>query len=132
MPRRTHVAIVCPEIVPALLRGEKRIETRFYRSRRSPFGRIAVGDVVHFKRTGGGLVGSTEVTSVKEVGNLTARRLDQLQRRYSRRVQAPATYWAQKRRCRYGVLIGLGSLVRPPPDLAVPRQFGTGWLVLGD
>jgi hypothetical protein len=116
--------------VPALPHGEKRIETRFYRSRRSPYGQIEVGDSVHFKRSGGGLVGSTEVTSVKEVGNLSTRKFDWLQRRYGQRVQAPATYWTQKRRCRYGVLIGLGSLVQPPANLAVPRQFGTAWLVL--
>jgi len=130
MPRRTHVAIVRPELVPALLHGEKRIETRFYRSRRSPYGQIAVGDIVHFKRTGGGLFGSTQVTSAKEVGNLTTREFDQLQQRYARRVRASAAYWRQKRRSRYGVLIGLGALVQPPANLAVPRQFGTAWLVL--
>jgi hypothetical protein len=128
--RRTHVAIVAGGVAEALQRGVKRIETRFYRQRRLPFGRISTGDTVHFKRCGGNVFASAQVLSVKEVSGLTPAAVDRLRRTYRVAVCASAGYWFARRRARYGVLIWLGPLRRPTIGVRVPRQYGSGWLVL--
>ena len=50
---RTHVALVRPEYAEAILNGRKRVESRLSRMRCEPFGRVAPGDRVFFKETGG-------------------------------------------------------------------------------
>jgi hypothetical protein len=129
---RSHVAIVRPAIARALLQGVKRVETRFYRHRRPPCGQIVRGDVVHFKLSGGGFIGSAQVALVKEVVALTPAAIDRLRRAYGRAVHAPPAYWSGRRRARYGVFIWLGPLVASPATLVIPRQYGSGWIVLGE
>jgi hypothetical protein len=123
---REHVAIVSAWAAAALVRGSKRLETRFCRQRRAPYARIQAGDTVHFKLCGGSVLGSAHVVAVEELGELTRNRIDRLRRRYAEAVCAPAVYWSARRRCRYGVLIWLGPLDAPPRRLLVPRQYGGG------
>jgi hypothetical protein len=78
------------------------------------------------------LLASAQVSAIKEFAQLTPSQVDRLRRAHARRVAAPAGYWTARRGCRYGVLIWLGPLAAPPVGLAVPRQFGRGWLVLGE
>ncbi len=132
MSRRAHLAVVWAEVVPLLVRGVKRIETRFYHTRRPPLGQIAPGDLIHFKQSGAGPVGTAQVADVKEFTALTPAAMDRLRRRFGRQIQAPPAYWALKRRCRYGVLIWLSPLKPPAPALALPRQHGAGWVVLSE
>ncbi len=130
MPRRAHLAVVRAEVVPLLLRGQKTIETRFYHTRRPPLGQIAPGESVHFKQSGAGHIGVSQVVAVKEFAALTPAAMDRLRRRFGRQIAASPTYWALKRRCRYGVLIWLSPLEPPADNLTLPRQHGTGWVVL--
>lgn len=125
-----HLAILRRDLAGALLSGRKRIETRFYRHRRLPLGRIHAGDIVHFKVSGGEVVGSARVAFVREFMSLTPTRVDRLRRLFQDQVCAPARYWAARRRCRYGVLIGIGPVGAPALRFPVPRQYGGGWVVL--
>ena len=131
MPRE-HVAIVDTRTASALIRGTKRIETRFYRQRRAPFGRIAGGDNVHFKISGVCIIGTARVTNVREFTDLSPAAMDRLQTRYRRTVLAPGRYWKARRNSRYGVLIWLEPLHEPAGEVVVPRQYGGGWVVLRD
>ena len=58
--------------------------------------------------------------------------MNRLRHAYGRSVRAPPGYWVARRHARYGVLIGLGPLGVPPKAMAVPRQYGSAWLVLRD
>ena len=127
---RQHLAIVSSSAASALVRGTKRIETRFSRQKRAPYGRISRGDVVYFKLCGGTVVGSAQVSAIEEFTGLTPARVDAVRRAYASRVRAPNAYWAARRRCRYGVLIWLEPLRPVPRGLTFPRQYGGGWVVL--
>lgn len=127
---RAHVAIVQRSVVRPLLEGSKRIESRFSQSRRPPFGCVSPGDVVHFKLSGGGLIGTASVTHVREFACLQPTLVWRLWQRYRGAIQAPASYWRRRLACRYGLLIWITPL-GPPPRVSVPRQFGSGWVVLG-
>ncbi len=49
-----HVAIMTPswKLIPKILTGEKAIESRWYRTRRAPGGKMKKGDRIFFKDSG--------------------------------------------------------------------------------
>ena len=126
-----HVAIVGRAAAGQLLSGAKRIETRFSRRRRPPFGRVLPGDIIHFKLAGGGFIGTSHVMRLREFEDLTPTTLRRLCRQYNHAVRAPQHYWRSRRRCRFGLLIWIRRLAPPPAGVRVPRQYGNAWLVLG-
>jgi hypothetical protein len=131
MPRQ-HVAIIDAHAAEALLAGRKRVETRFSRTRRAPFGRANRHDIIHFKVSGGAIIGTCSVTRVRTLADLTPSRITALRRELDRAVAAPYAYWAARRHCRYATLLWLSPLAAPPPGLRIPRQYGTAWFTLPD
>jgi hypothetical protein len=126
-----HLAIVDRVTAQRLLSGQKRIETRFSKSRRAPFGRVVRGDILLFKLSGGHTLGMSEATLVREYDRLDRATLGGVRRRHGKWICAPEAYWRARRHCRYGTLIWLSPL-RPPPESFQPqRQYGNGWVVLG-
>jgi len=125
-----HVAIVDARAAQGLLKGRKRVESRFARRRRLPYGRISVGDLVYFKLSGGTIIGHSTALRVHQFDQLTPGAIDRLRCRFNRRIHAPASYWQARRHCRYGVLIWLSGFTARLTALAVPRQYGSGWVLL--
>lgn len=130
-PAQLHLAIVDRVTAQRLLSGQKRIESRFSKSRRAPFGRVVRGDILLFKLSGGQTLGMSEAMLVKEYDRLDRDALDRIRRRHGKWICAPEAYWRARRFCRYGTLIWLGPLRPPPESFRPPRQYGNGWVVLG-
>lgn len=59
-----HVVIMKKEwgLVPKILSGKKTIESRWYKNKVAPWGRVSIGDVLYYKDSGG-------LVSVKAVVN---------------------------------------------------------------
>jgi len=129
--RAVHVAIVDARIAALLLGGRKRIESRFARQRRLPFGRIRAGDWIYFKVAGGDIIGRCSARRVRHFDSLRPAAIDALRRAYNGFILATPAYWRDRRRCRFGTLVWLGSLVRCGSRPQVPRQHGGAWLLLG-
>jgi hypothetical protein len=127
---REHVAIVRPSVAKALLLRVKQVEARLYRRRRSPFGLISSGDRVHFKISGGDIIGTATVTAVRHVFDLTPQRVRILQTLFGNVVHAPEHFWRRRLSARYAVLVWVSRLRRCRADLRVPRQYGDAWIVL--
>lgn len=125
-----HVAIIDSYSAATLIEGRKRVESRFMRHRRIPYGYIKVGDMVYFKLTGAFIIGHCRVARVQEFCDLTPRAMEALRVQFNWAIQGPPTYWNARRCCRYGVLIWLRRFVPKPAALQIPRQYGNGWLVL--
>ncbi|MFQ5806608.1 MAG: hypothetical protein ACE5I3_09175 [Phycisphaerae bacterium] len=125
-----HVAIIDSRIASGLLDGRKRLETRFARQRRLPYGRICTGDQIYFKVAGRDVIGHCPVLWVREFHDLTPAALEWLRSRYNHAILAPPAYWRARRHCRYGVLIWLGRFTRRASPLMIPRQYGNGWVLL--
>ena len=47
-----HLAILQKQWLPLILKGEKTIESRWYKTKRIPYGKIKVNDTIFFKETG--------------------------------------------------------------------------------
>lgn len=125
-----HAAIVSTDVAAALRAGTKTVESRFSRTRRSPFGRVRPGDLIQFKLAGGPVVGAARAVAVRQFDALTPVVVRRLRRRYGAAIQAAPAYWRRRLHARYGVLIWLTPL-GPPLRRRIPRQYGGGWVVLG-
>jgi ASC-1-like (ASCH) protein len=61
-----HIAIMRKswKLIPKILSGEKSIESRWYRTRRAPWGKIASGDRIFFKNAGEPVTAKAVVSDV--------------------------------------------------------------------
>lgn len=68
-----HVAIMKKswKLTPKILSGEKKIESRWYKSRYSPWDNIKEGEIVYFKDSGEPVTIKTEVDKVLQFSDLT-------------------------------------------------------------
>lgn len=68
-----HVAIMRKswKLTEKILTGEKKIESRWYKSKYRPWGNIKAGDTVYFKDSGGPVYVRALVAKVKQFSGLT-------------------------------------------------------------
>ena len=63
-----HVAIMKKSwgLTEKILSGEKKIESRWYQTKRMPWGKIKVGETVFFKNSGEGVVAKAVVSDIMQ------------------------------------------------------------------
>lgn len=64
-----HLAIMKPSLrlIAKILTGEKYIESRWYKHRRAPWGKVCVGDRIFFKDAGKGVTATARVSKVVQL-----------------------------------------------------------------
>ncbi len=79
-----HVAIMKKSwgLTEKIFLGEKKIESRWYLSRRNPWGHIKKGDTVHFKDSGEPVRLKAEVDKVVQFDDLTPKKVLQILNEY--------------------------------------------------
>jgi len=82
-----HLAIMKKSwgLTQKILRGEKTIESRWYKTKYPPFNRIKTGDVVYFKDSGEPVGMKAEVSDVKQFSNLTSDKVHDILKEYGDR-----------------------------------------------
>jgi len=113
-----------------VLAGEKTVESRFARVRAAPYGRVAPGDLIWLKRSGGPIVGCTRAAEVRQFANLTPERVDALLDQLAGALRLDCDFAARARGCRYATLIWLAEVRALPTPLPYPRRDRRGWVVL--
>jgi len=75
-----HVAIMKKSwgLTRKILTGEKKIESRWYQSRRAPWDRIKAGDNLYFKDSGDPVMIKAEVGRVLQFSDLTPSRVKEI------------------------------------------------------
>ena len=75
-----HVAIMKKSwgLTQKILLGQKRIESRWYKSKHSPWGKIGKGDFVYFKDSGEPVSIKAEVEKVISFSDLTPEKVSQI------------------------------------------------------
>lgn len=133
-----HVAIMNKQwrLIPKILRGEKTIESRWYRTKRSPWNRIKNGDVIFFKNSGEPVIAravAKDVTQLEIKGLSDAR---DIVRRYGKEIclvnDDPATWGSLPRYC---ILITLQSPQKIDQPFHIDKTgFGSGvaWINVQD
>lgn len=61
-----HIAIMNKswKLIPKIVSGEKKIESRWYQTKRSPWNNIKTGDKIFFKNSGETVIATADVSSV--------------------------------------------------------------------
>jgi ASC-1-like (ASCH) protein len=128
-----HVAILHSEYVDAILSGEKTIESRLSVVRGAPFGKVEPGDVIHFKRSGGGFGAAAHVSGVMSFEDLRPADVRMLAKRYGAQVAAPESYWTERLESRFATFImlsGVKASVAVPAGFAPTPGARSAWYVL--
>ena len=112
-----------------ILAGRKRVESRFTRSRRAPFGCISVGDRLFLKVSSGPVCATASVKKVLEFENLSPGKMKQLKAKYNSLILGGEDYWADKRESKYGVLVWLGGIELIEP-VRIDKRDWRAWVVL--
>lgn len=83
-----HVAIMRREwgLLAKILSGRKKIESRWYKARKSPWNRIKIGEMVYFKDSGAPVTVKAQVTKVLQFEGLTASKIFKILDRYVRAI----------------------------------------------
>ena len=114
-----------------ILAGRKKIESRFTRSRRAPFGKIGAGDRLFLKVSSGPVCARATVKRFLEFENLSSSKIRQLKRKYNGLILGGDEYWAEKCDSRYGVLVWLDGVERIEP-VRIEKKDWRAWVVLGE
>lgn len=82
--KRFHVAIMKKSwgLLPKILSGEKKIESRWYKNRARPWGCITAGDVVYFKNSGEPVTVMATVERVLAFDKLTPEKIKTILEKY--------------------------------------------------
>jgi len=79
-----HIAIMKKswKLLPKILTKEKKIESRWYKLKRSPWNKIKNGEKVYFKNSGEPITVKTEVEKVIQISDLTPRKVKEILEKY--------------------------------------------------
>ncbi len=81
-----HLAIVRQPFFGMILSGEKSIESRWYRSRKAPFGNIRAGETVYLKEPGKPVSAKCEVEKALFFEHLDKAKIEGIIKKYGSRI----------------------------------------------
>lgn len=134
-----HVAIMKKSwgLIPKILDGRKKIESRWGIKRCPPWGKVKAGDRIYFKNSGEPVTAVSEVFKIKEFENLTPQSVRKILEKYGGEDGISVSNlertikWARKKR--YCTLIYLKNSRKIRPFNIDKAGFGAGiaWLCAG-
>jgi len=128
-PARTcHLAVGDARTVSLIMKGKKKVETRFSVVRQPPFGKVSPGDLIVFKKTAGPIVATAKAARVMYFAGLTRSRIQRLRDQFDDLVQAGDEFWGRKMNARYGTVIFLSDVELVTPT-RVDKRDRRAWVV---
>ena len=131
-----HVAIMKKSwgLIPRILDGRKKIESRWGINRCSPWGKVKIGDKVFFKDSGEPVTVVADVSKIQEFENLNSKKVREILEKYdgddgiSVANLEETIRWARKKR--YCTLIYLKNSKKIKPFNINKTGFGSAaaWL----
>jgi hypothetical protein len=127
-----HVVILKPAYLRAVLDGRKTIECRLSKTQVPPYDRVAAGERLFLKYSGGPFAATCLAGRVETFADLTPDRIDALHQRYNDAVRDDGGYWQGKRDSRFATLVHLTAV--EPIDVGPPyaKSPYRGWFVLDE
>ena len=133
-----HLAIMRKSwgLTEKILRGEKTIESRWYKNKSSPFDKIKVGDIVYFKDSGEPVKIKAVVSDVKQFSDLTPEKVHDILEKYGERdgiVKQKTDYFFEAfKNKKYCILIFLKNPVVIKPFRINKKGYGSmsAWICI--
>jgi ASC-1-like (ASCH) protein len=131
-----HVAIMKREwrLIEKILSGQKTVESRWYMTKRAPWGRVYKGDTIYFKDSGRLVTAMAKVAKV-ETYELDPREVMRISERYSAAIGVDqAGLVKRNKNKRYCILIFLEKPTSIKPFEIDKSGFGNAnaWLCVGN
>ena len=127
--RNHHLVILKKPYLEAIIEGQKRVESRFTKTKRSPFGQIYAGDKIFLKLSSGPVCATAAAAAVKYFENLTLKQILQLKQQYNHLICGSNDYWQSKANCKFGFLVWLKG-VRAIEPVCINKRDWRAWVVL--
>ena len=126
-----HLAIFNEPFLALIYKGEKKIESRFSINQVAPFMRIAKGDIVILKPSGGPVTGIFLAGDVNFFANLTKAKLKEIEKNYGRKICShyDSNFWANRAVTKYTTLIEVGKIKALTP-FKIEKKDRTAWSIL--
>jgi len=135
-----HIAIMKKSLgyTEKIANGQKTIESRWYKSKRTPWNRILVGDIVYFKNSGEPVALVAVVENVLQFQNLTKLDIQNILNMYSSMLGIDPSkvdeFHDSVKDARYCILIFLKNVKPTEPFIINKNGFGlmSAWLTTPD
>lgn len=132
-----HAAIMKKSwgLIPKILSGEKTIESRWYQTKRVPWGKISPGDTVYFKNSSEPVTVSAKVSKVEQFEIMNLLEIKTILQKYGKGIQlinAEPETWPKLPR--YCILIFLEDACKIQPFNIDKTGFGvpTAWITVNN
>jgi ASC-1-like (ASCH) protein len=135
-----HIAIMKKSwgMTKKVLSGEKKIESRWYNSRYTPWNKIKIGEVVYFKDSGEPVTIKAEVEKVRQFSELTPKKVKEVLEEYGNddgiSAEKIQTFYELFKRKKYCLLIFLKNPQETKPFKIDKSGFGSmsAWISVED
>lgn len=89
-----HLAILAKKgkLLAKILSGEKTIESRWYKFKKTPYQNISVNDVIYFKESGNPVTAKAKVSKVLFFDELNEKKIEGILKEYGGRICVPLSY----------------------------------------
>ncbi len=124
-----HLAILKKPYLDAILDGAKTIESRLTVTKRSPFNRISLADMIFFKISSGPVCAAASVAAVKQFENLDPQQIIEIKQKYNHQIRGTDRYWLKKANSRFALLVWLKN-VHPIEPVYINKKDWRAWVVL--
>jgi hypothetical protein len=126
-----HLAIFNEPFLNLMYIYKKTIESRFSINNVVPFNRIAAGDIVLVKRSGGNVEAIFVADNIRFFRNLTLDKVTELEKEYGGKIgwNVDPEFLSNKSGAMYLTLIGISHLTKITP-ISTEKKDKTGWSIV--
>ncbi len=124
-----HPVILKKPYLEAILVGRKTIESRLFKTKHSPFGRVRAGDTLFLKQSSGPVCAIARASAVKNFENLTPEQIIRLKERYNGQIKGSDEYWQSKLESKFAFLVWLVKVENIEP-VRVNKKDWRAWVIL--
>jgi hypothetical protein len=126
---RGHLCVLREPYVTFILDGRKTIESRFHKTKKLPFQKVAAGDILFLKRSGGSLRGLVLIGHTEYHGPMRDGEAEALLRKHRAALAIGESFILEKKKSRYASRLSI--LDRTAADhIPCTNADGRAWVVL--
>ncbi len=135
-----HLAIMKKSwgLTEKILNGQKKIESRWYSTRRAPWDKIKAGETIYFKDSGEPVTIKARVAKVLQFADLTPKKVKKILDKYGRddgiEKEKIPEFFARFKNKKYCLLIFLKNPIKIKPFEIDKTGFGamSAWITIDD
>ena len=132
--KMNHLAILSKKrkLLAKILSGEKTIESRWYKFRRTPYRNISPGDTIYFKESGEPVTAKVHVSKVLFFDDLNKDKIRQILIKYGKQIGIPLSNAPKYAGKNYCTLISLKDVEQIRPFRIDKSGFGlmAAWITV--